>query len=380
MSGDPNRVLFISKPVAPPWNDSSKNLVRDISSALTSFEATVLTQPGSIGSGVAWQPKGGSSRPTYALAPKGFAPGLLQNAQVAALLTFGRDLPNIWNFFFAPNPKSSSVARSLSRLRRARTVQTVCSQPRLWHAGDFFGDVVVALSKASYARLAPEEGGLLKETPCHLIAPCVPVTEPRLAADRVRLRQDFGLANDEPLFIYPGDIEFGGGAALVLEAFARLDGAQLVMACRDKTERAHAERISLQGRHKALTASGRVKWVGETDQILDYLGSADVVLLPSSDLYGKMDIPLVVLEGMMQARPVVVHERAPAAELCRGGALTTSGNPDDLAQTLQKLAEDAPWREQLGQQLRTYALDHHSPAVCASEYEKIYSDLQQGAA
>ena len=27
-------VLYVSKPVAPPWNDSSKNLVRDLALAL----------------------------------------------------------------------------------------------------------------------------------------------------------------------------------------------------------------------------------------------------------------------------------------------------------------------------------------------------------
>lgn len=377
MNVDRNRVLFISKPVAPPWNDSSKNLVRDISCALTAFEATVLTKPGTAGQGVAWQPERGSSRATYSRSRSGFSPGLLQNAQVARLLALGRNLPHIWNFFFAPNPKSSFVARALSRLRRARTVQTVCSQPRVWDAGDFFGDAVVALSKVTYERLAPEAGGLLNDTPCYRIPPCVPVREPRSPADRARIRQKLGLTNSEPVFIYPGDIEFGGGASLVLEAFERFNGAQLVMACRNKTERAQGERASLQHRFSSMADSGRLKWVGETELILEYLGASDVLLLPSADLYGKMDIPLVLLEGMMQARPVVVHERAAASELCEAGGLCTSDSADDLAQTLQKLAEDAPWREQLGQQLRSHALEHHAPTVVARQYEKIYRELHE---
>ena len=28
------RILMVSKPVAPPWNDSSKNLVRDVAGHL----------------------------------------------------------------------------------------------------------------------------------------------------------------------------------------------------------------------------------------------------------------------------------------------------------------------------------------------------------
>jgi phosphatidylinositol alpha-1,6-mannosyltransferase len=37
------RVLMISKPVAPPWNDSSKNLVRDVASHLERHRAVILS-------------------------------------------------------------------------------------------------------------------------------------------------------------------------------------------------------------------------------------------------------------------------------------------------------------------------------------------------
>ena len=39
------RVLFVSKPLAPPWNDGSKNLARDVASRLVRARATVLTTP-----------------------------------------------------------------------------------------------------------------------------------------------------------------------------------------------------------------------------------------------------------------------------------------------------------------------------------------------
>ena len=39
-------VLFVSKPVAPPWNDSSKNLVRDIAGHLQRHSPVLMGHPG----------------------------------------------------------------------------------------------------------------------------------------------------------------------------------------------------------------------------------------------------------------------------------------------------------------------------------------------
>ncbi|MDH4281277.1 MAG: hypothetical protein OEV36_01370 [Myxococcales bacterium] len=36
------QVLYVSKPVAPPWNDSSKNLVRDVAGHLRRHRPIVM--------------------------------------------------------------------------------------------------------------------------------------------------------------------------------------------------------------------------------------------------------------------------------------------------------------------------------------------------
>jgi len=68
------RVLFVSKPIVPPWNDGSKNLVRDVARHLTRASATVLTTEGapSLGDRVAME--------AIYTTPGRFAPGLAQNA------------------------------------------------------------------------------------------------------------------------------------------------------------------------------------------------------------------------------------------------------------------------------------------------------------
>ena len=150
---DGPRVLFVSKPIAPPWNDGSKNLVRDVARNLVRARATVLTTADapSLGARVTMEP--------IYTAPGRFAPGLAQNARVVRRLLTG-DAHDVWHFVFAPNPASSTVARVTSRTRRAigwkgRVVQTVASAPRSFDgvAQWIFGDVVVVVSEWMRGRL-----------------------------------------------------------------------------------------------------------------------------------------------------------------------------------------------------------------------------------
>src|SRR4051794_13375243 len=105
------RVLFVSKPIVPPWHDGSKNLVRDIARHLVHARPTVMTMAGAapIGERV-------TSEAVYVDAGR-FAPGLVANARVIRRLLTG-DPHDIWHFVFAPNPASSSAATLARRARR----------------------------------------------------------------------------------------------------------------------------------------------------------------------------------------------------------------------------------------------------------------------
>ncbi len=47
-------VLFVSKPVAPPWNDSNKNLVRDLARGMTRYRPHVMVPRGADDVDAAW--------------------------------------------------------------------------------------------------------------------------------------------------------------------------------------------------------------------------------------------------------------------------------------------------------------------------------------
>ncbi|MFW6050521.1 MAG: glycosyltransferase family 4 protein [Myxococcota bacterium] len=366
------RVLYISKPVAPPWNDSSKNLVRDLVTHLVRYEPRVLGRRDENG----FRPPRGAVEPVYPPAGGGFAPGLRDNARVLRRLLSGPPA-DLWHFFFAPNPRSARAGRMAARFRRVPTVQTVCSAPRLdlSAAEVLFADRTVVLSRHTEARLLRE--GARPES-LRRIPPALEPLAPPDASTRRRARTDLGLPAEVPLVVYPGDLEFGGGAERVLEAMAvpALRGAHLAMACRAKTDAAQRAETVIRERARELGIGDRVWWLGETAHIHALLGTADVVALPSVDLFAKMDYPLVLLEAMSLERPVVVARATPAEELAEGGAaVAVAPEPELVAHTLAQLLDDDTERHRIGRAARESVTRRFDPTKVAAAYEELYDEL-----
>src|SRR6478752_6690224 len=103
MSRSMPSVLFVSKPIAPPFHDGTKCLVRDVAAALREFSPTVLTTP----EGEALLPNGVRGRAVYR-SGGAFSPALLDNAR-AALSLLGGPRHDLWHFVFAPNPRTGRV-------------------------------------------------------------------------------------------------------------------------------------------------------------------------------------------------------------------------------------------------------------------------------
>jgi len=365
------RVLLVSKPVAPPWNDSSKNLVRDLALGLERYDAVALGRTGgpqSLGRA--------RLEPVYGEPGERFGLTLADQAKVALYLARSPAV-DLWHFFFAPNPKSSRVARLTSRVRRTPTVQTVCSVPNEHARLDqvLFADRVVVLSAHTEGRFLA--GGVARERLAR-IAPAVSELPLPDEAARKQTRRVHRLPEEAAIVLYPGDLEFGAGARLTLEAHAALPReTHLVLACRAKTDLARRRQDELVERARALGTESRVTFVGETPRILELLAAADVVALPSETAYAKMDYPLVLLEAMMLARPVVVCEGTPAAELAaKGAAVAVPAALEALVAVLSKLLGDDEGRRALGERARAAALTDHDPRAMARAYETLYDSLR----
>lgn len=363
-------VLFVGKPIEPPWNDSSKNLARDLCTSMVRHVPVVLSRKGA-------PPLGGQVRvePFFGSGATGFSPPMREKARLFARIARARE--PIAHFFFAPNPVTSTASRAVAGLRRLRTVHTLCSAPAesVNLRQVLFADVQVVLSSHTERRLVAAG---IEPNRIRRIPPCIPTLEVPNAADRLLARRELDLPSSAFLVVYPGDLEFGKGAETMIEAMASLtrDDIRLVMACRTKTEKARERDRELRGLAKTLGVEGRIHWVGETRSIHALLGCADLVALPTDTLYAKMDLPLVLLEAMSMERPVIVGKGTASEELAEdGGAMPVRCDVESVAQAIDRLSVDTVAARALGKLGRLRVLRNHAPSAMAAEYESLYDQL-----
>ena len=361
------RVLFVSKPVVPPFDDGSKCLVRDVASALRVAEPTVMVSPGapSLGPRVRRENVYGTAS-KFAPSPATFA---------FNRLLFGEPL-DVWHFVFAPNAASSSAARFAIRARRSRgwtgkVVQTVASRPKSFDAARtlFFGDRIVALSEWTRGRLL--RAGIPDQI-VRVIPPCVSEPTPRTEGAEIRRRLEVG---DGPLVVYPGDLHVSSGAATVAMAAAEVlravPGARFVFACRDKGADVAPYEAGLREALRGLESFVRI--VGRVEDMHGLLAAADVVAFPVDDLYGKVDLPIVLLEAMALGTPLVLASGGPLDEL--PGLPVPPRDGAALAAALISLFTEAGERERLADLGRRVWRQRHTPEVVGAQHDALYVEL-----
>jgi phosphatidylinositol alpha-1,6-mannosyltransferase len=365
---------MVSKPVVPPWNDSGKNLVRDVVRGATRHRYRVL-----VPRGVPFAAPRATSAEIYA-APGTYTPPLRDNARVLAHLLHAR--ADVVHYFFAPNPRTSTIARGIGLFRRWPTVQTVCSAPRDFASAGklLFADRVIVLSDDTRAKLA--SAGVAPSR-LRLIPPGIEPFAPLSASERAAARRRFAdlpEGDDTPVVCYPGDYQFSEAAITVAASIARVVAARparFVFACRIKQEASRREEARVKELVQADGASAHVRYWNEVDDVRALLGACDLVVMPAESLYAKMDVPLVLLEAMSLGVPLVVANVPPLSELLADdvGASVPPRDPQALAANILELLADPARRAALGAKARETVTNRYAARTVAAAYEDVYDEL-----
>lgn len=374
-------VLFVSKPVDPPVNDGTKHLVMTLAAHLGRYVPRVMTtrHVHSLGNKIL-------ADAIYESASS-YAPSFMNNLRAARHLATGPK-PDLWHFVFAPNLKSSSMGRFLKSLRRVPVVQTVASRPRHFDEGSrlLFGDVVVAQSRDTRDRLSQawERGHAKMSSPgraprIEVIPPPVGVVRVPTMEDTMAIRKALDIGPNTPILLYPGDLEVSHGARIVKAAavvtMQRHPTAVVVFAYRDKTPSTAQIAAELM---RDLNPA-RVRFVRETPDILALVRTSAALLFPVDDLYGKVDIPIILLEAMALSTPIVTYRQGPLADL-EGVEIVSAGDPLALADTAVALIDDHGRRNRCIEKQRQTVERNHDAARVTAAYEDLYDALRGRAA
>lgn len=173
-----------------------------------------------------------------------------------------------------------------------------------------------------------------------------------------------------------GDFLVGGvgrlhaqkGFDVLVRAVARVSDVHLVLVG-DGPERTALEALAAD-----VGVADRVTVTGWVPAATDWLPALDVVALPSR----FEGLPLVLLEAMMQGRPVVGTTVGSMGDALRDGDTGLVVPVDDevaLAGALARLRDDPALRARLGEGARTLAHAEFSVQAMTRAYERLYAGL-----
>lgn len=365
------RVLIVSKPLSPPWNDGSKNMARDLVLNAPETEFHVLCAKG--------KPFLNSNTEAEEIFDSAgqYQPSFMQNVKTFLRLLKPDPEIDIYHFFFAPNARTSSVLKFLMKLKKQKTLQTVASAPEDFSKAKswFFADKTVAVSEDTRRRL---QAAGLPHPACVPPGIEVPSDEDLKKIDISKWKH-LRLGADT-LFLYPGDYEHSGGheilAALLPELLSYHPALKIVFACRTKTPKALEIQSALQEDLKRQGVHQTV-FVNEAPEVQCLLMACDAVLFPVKSLHKKVDIPLTLLEAMALGKPVIASRLEPLRELVAPdcGFLVDENSRHDVIEAVLKLVGNPMLRREMGLAARKRVREVFNARKMAEAYEKIYGEM-----
>ncbi|MCA9706516.1 MAG: glycosyltransferase [Myxococcales bacterium] len=296
----PRPWILLCKPVRAPFRDGTSVLVRNM---LQAMPADVpLAYFGDPAAPV--RAAGDEVLPAGAMA---YQPRLVDKARMLGRLATPRLSRLPIHSFFAANRASSQALEVLRRVPRRRAVmQTLPASTGAPAVARWLGRLDRVIVTSEWGRRSLVEAGLGEDRVAR-IYPGIDVPE-ALAGPPVDQRRTI---------LFAGDLDPEVGERLI-EVARALRGApqwRLEIATRPKGE-AHAQvRRHLEQTLGAAIEGGQVSLLGEVPQMTELFDRAALQLYLASHARRKVDLPLVLLEGLARGVPVAIVDAQPVGEL-----------------------------------------------------------------
>lgn len=189
---------------------------------------------------------------------------------------------------------------------------------------------------------------------------------------RHQVRAEFGVNEDQCVFLFVGRLTKDKGIHDLVQAFARVATAnpRVVLWLVGPDEEGLMEQLS----RKKFDDSGLVRWLGATSEPERYMASADVLVLPSyREGFGS-----VIIEAAACAIPTVAYRIdgvIDAVVEARTGVLVEVGDIEALAAVMLDVSRDRDGRQRLGREARDRVSKEFSSAMVTAEWVALYKPL-----
>lgn len=364
--GEFKKILMVSRAVEWPWDEASKNLVRDIVCGIHKYEFHILT----AGSGL-YLAKRVSKNRIYS----GKKPGLLQKMELVFFLLKHKSDYDLYHFCFTPEPETSFlISRIIKKDKSLQSIPYITPNVPDGKLNELvFAKTVIVNSR--YTKEMLEKDGLNN---INLIYPSVDTDRFSPGIDIERSRRDIGIGSSFNVLWAgkfasnaEGDVLF----SIISETCALVNDINFIIAARLDNSRDKSRQDELKRRLHDAGLRERVSFYNKIDDMAVFIARCDILIYP---FYGgirrKIDVPYVVVEAMALGKSIVISDVEPLNEAIRdGSAMAVKGdNPSAFAKAIASLYMDKPLRERVGLRNREVALKYFDLKKNIARFEELY--------
>jgi glycosyltransferase involved in cell wall biosynthesis len=182
------------------------------------------------------------------------------------------------------------------------------------------------------------------------------------------LRRSLGVADGETMLAFVGTLSERKGITDLVRAMREVKNARLVVAGGDGGAEIHVRELV-----KELELDGRVRLLGHRSDGRKIIAAADVVVVPSrSD-----PLPVVVLEAMVEGRPVVATRSGGCEEMVvdgQTGYLVEPENVSEIAGRINELISQPQVAQKMGERARAVVAERFGLERYAAEFEAVLAE------
>jgi glycosyltransferase involved in cell wall biosynthesis len=375
---DKKKILLLTRPICPPWDEGSKNFAYTLAKHAGDFEIHLLT----CGK-VADLPKSVVQHQIYS-SSKWNWPQKVQ-AYIFLLKEFllkGGNGYDILHSFFTPTKLNVFALKLCLRNKKIKTIQTLATLRDDLYGAEKLKKIIHADSVITYSDYAKEKLEKMGFNHVKRIYPGIDVEKYSPAPKNRELLKKFETSDDDFVINYTGEYVRLGGMDDVVDSFIDLARVQkkfkLHLAVRVRNEKEAQRKREVIKKLKTENILDRVAFIDDGSYVMeDIFNLCDISIFPVRTMAGKFDIPLAVIEAMACGKPVIASnlERLKYFLSNENSILIAPGNREVLKENILYLFNNPGKRHDLAKKAIGFVRENFDIMKVVKEYEEVYEKL-----
>ncbi len=371
------KILFVSRPIAPPWDEASKNFAYNLSKevALTNPDIEIHLMTSGKLEGL---PKNIIQEDIYTSSEKDFR--ISEKIRLFWFLIKNANKFYVMHLFFTPT-KINSALMNLTK-GKAKTIQTVATlREDLFSDSELkammFGDIIT-----TYSEYAKDKLRMIGVANTVKIYPGIDLKDYFPKEKNDEILKKYGFTKNDFIINFAGEYVRLNGMDDVIDSFIevskKISEAKLSLSVRVKNEKDAKKKEEVIEKLKENNLLEKVSFHDDGNyKMSDIYNICDVSLFPVQNMKGKFDIPLVAIEAMACGKPVIISDIPILKEFSNenNSIQIKAGHTEEIINAILSLYNDKEKSTYLGTYARTYVEDNFNIQKAAQKYSKIYKSL-----